>query len=244
MRRLILVALMLLAGCSRAPIVFHYPGENVVFPEQGRARTKLYVEFINDMRPAASREGAGSFTTVRFPADDEWDRPVTRIYSEALIQDLQQTQLVELVPMRSQADYVLEVDLLQLGATVTRAGGGYVLAAAAGAALGYILSQSAGGLVVGAVVGIGAMPVSAKIHAVAEARLRLFDAAHEPFWDRTCLGEQVKKMMTGVTARSDQAWVDEYLTTAVKRCNACLLGQLRQALLAEGEPAPGAPPLE
>ncbi len=243
MRRLILVALVLLAGCSRAPVVFNYPDENVVFPEQGRVRAKLFVEFINDMRPAEEREGAGKFTTVHFPADDEWDRPVTRIYYEALVKDLQQTQLVELVPMRSQADYVLEVDLLQLGAKVSRSAGSYVMAAAVGAGLGYVLTQSAGGAAVGAVVGIGAMPVPGRMHAVTEARLKLFDAAREPFWDRTCLGEQVKDMWTGVTARSDQEWVDQYLTVAVKRCNACLLGQLRQALLAEGEIAPApAPP--
>jgi hypothetical protein len=243
MRRLTLVALVLLAGCSRAPIVLNYPDEHVVFPDQGLARAKLFVEFINDMRPAEAREGAGKFTTIYFPADDEWDRPVTRIYYEALVKDLEQTQLVELVPMRSQADYVMEVDLLQLGAKMSRSAGGYLLAAAAGAGLGYVLTQSPGGAIAGAVVGIGAMPVPGQTHAVTEARLRLFDAAHEPFWDRTCLGEQVKDMWTGVTSRADQAWVDQYLTVAIKRCNACLLGQLRQALLAEGQPAPApAPP--
>jgi hypothetical protein len=242
MRRLMVVILVLLAGCSRAPIVFNYPDEHVVFPEQGRVRAKLFVEFINDIRPAEQREGEGAFTTVRFPADNEWDRPVTRIYYEALVQDLKQTELVELVPMRSQADYVMEVDLLQFGATVSRSAGGYVLAAVSGAGLGYVLTQSGGGAAGGAVVGIGAMPVPARMHAVTEARLKLFDAQREPFWDRTCLGEQVKEMWTGVTSRADQSWVDEYLTVAVKRCNACLLGQLRQALLAEGKPAPPPPP--
>jgi len=242
MRRLIPVVLVLLAGCSRAPIVFHYPDENVVFPDQGRVRAKLFVEFINDMRPTEEREGSGAFTTVYFPADNEWDRPVTRIYYEALVKDLQQTQLVELVPMRSQADYVMEVDLLQLGAKMTRSAGGYAMAVAAGAGLGYVLTQSAGGAVVGAVVGIGAMPVPGRMHAVTEARLKIFDAEREPFWDRTCLGEQVKDMWTGVTARADQDWVDTYLTVAVKRCNACLLGQLRQALLAEGDIVPTPPP--
>jgi hypothetical protein len=225
-----LVVLVLLAGCSRAPIVFNYPDEHVVFPEQGRVRPKLFIEFINDMRPAEEREGTGSFTTVYFPADDEWDRPVTRIYYEALVKDLQQTALVELVPLRSDADYVLEVDLLQLGARMSRSGGGYALAVAAGAGLGYVLTQSSGGAVAGSVVGIGAMPVPAQMRAVTEARLKLFDAERNPFWDRTCLGEQVKDLWTGATSRADQAWVDEYLTVAVKRCNACLLGQLRQAL--------------
>jgi hypothetical protein len=225
-----LVVLVLLAGCSRAPIVFNYPDEHVVFPEQGRVRVKLFVEFINDMRPAEEREGAGKFAAVYFPADDEWDRPVTRIYYEALVKDLQQTELVELVPMRSQADYVMEVDLLQLGARISRSPGGYVLAAAAGAGLGYVLTQSGGGAVVGGVVGVGAMPVPAQMRAVTEARLRLYGAEREPFWDRTCLGELVKDVWTGVTSREDQVWVDEYLTVAVKRCNACLLGQLRQAL--------------
>ena len=226
----VLSVVVLVAGCSRAPIVLHYPDERLVFPKLGDEPPTLFVEFVNDMRPDTDRLGPGSFATVHFPADDEWDRPVSQIYYEALVKDLGQTQLVEIVPLRSQADYVLEVDLLRLGAKVSRGGGSYTLAAAAGAGLGYIVAQGVGGAIVGALIGVGAMPAPARVEAVTEVRLKLHDNAAAPVWEQACRGEMTKSMWAGVTSRSDQAWVDKYLTVAIKRCNACLLGQLRQAL--------------
>jgi len=62
---------------------------------------------------------------------------------------------------------------------------------------------------------------------------------------RLCLGEITKNRWEGMTSRKDQQWVDEYLTVAVKRCNACLLGQLRQALVEtehDADPSASPPP--
>jgi hypothetical protein len=83
---------------------------------------------------------------------------------------------------------------------------------------------------VGAVIGIGAIPVPTRMRAVCEVQLQVRDREGEPFFTETCLGEITKDTWEGMTSRKEQQWVDDYLTVAVKRANACLLGQLRQAL--------------
>jgi len=37
------------AGCGGQRVTFHYPGESLVFPNQGQPPA-LYVEFVNDLR--------------------------------------------------------------------------------------------------------------------------------------------------------------------------------------------------
>ena len=226
-----------LCGCGSSRVSFHYPGESMMFPTLGEEPPALFVEFVNDLRPGTQRGGAGSLATVRFPADEDWDAPVAQIYYQALVQDLTQTDLVQVVPLRSQADYVLEVDLNHMGCKVSRRPAGYVLTAALGAGIGYAAGGSGASTAVGALLGIGAIPVPTRLRAVCEVRLRVYDSDREPFWDQTCLGEITKDVWDGITSRKDQKWVDEYLTVAVKRCNACLLGQLRQALVEAEEAA-------
>jgi hypothetical protein len=230
-----LVVVIAAAGCGGAKIRFHYPSESLVYPRLGAAPPTLYVDFINDLRPESQRTGAGRFTTIRFPADENWELPVNQIYYQAVVQDLTQTDLVEVVPLRSQADYFLEVDLEHLGCRVSRRGGALALLAAGGGALTYALTQSVGAAVAGAVIAAGAVPVPTEMRAVCQVKLRVFDQDQELFFERTCLGEVSKEVWEGATARKDQEWVDAYLAVAVKRCNACLLGQLRQALLEAGE---------
>ena len=53
--------------------------------------------------------------------------PATQIYAEALAQDLEQTHLVELVPLRGQADYILSVDLLSMGCQLAALAAGLFL---------------------------------------------------------------------------------------------------------------------
>jgi hypothetical protein len=229
-------ALLPLAGCGGGGAVeFHYPGESMAFPRKGDDIPRLYVEFVNDLRPGSQRAGEGGLATFRFPSDENWASPVAQIYYEALVQDLTQTDLVEIVPLRSQADYTLEVDLNHMGCKITRHAAGYVLAAAAGGGIGYAAGRSSASAVAGALLGIGAIPVPARMKAVCEVKLRVYDGGHEVFFERQCLGEVTRDSWQGLTARKEQEWVDEHLTVAVKRCNACLLGQLRQALLQAGE---------
>ena len=55
-------------------------------------------------------------------------------------------------------------------------------------------------------------------------------------WQKSCLGEVSERKFLTPTSREDQQLVNEHLTKAVKRANACLLGQMRQFLLENGRP--------
>jgi hypothetical protein len=236
---LLLIALLVsvhLSACGGGgKIQLKYPGETLVFPHLDDQAPRLYIDLVNDLRPESQRAGHGKFATIRFPADDAWEAPVNQIYFQALVQDLTQTNLVELVPMRSQADYILEIDLEHLACRVSRSGAAYFMTGLGGAGLGWLLGQSPGAAVVGAVVGLGAIPVPTRIRAVSQVKLRVYDSEGDLFFEQTCLGEKTRDVWEGLTSRKDQQWVDEYLTVAIKRCNACLLGQLRQAMVEAGE---------
>jgi hypothetical protein len=82
-----------------------------------------------------------------------------------------------------------------------------------------------------AVAGMAAIPVPTKNHAEAEVRLTLKDRTGDVIWQESCLGEIDARKYLTATAREDQQLVNEHLTKAVKRANACLLGQLRQFLM-------------
>jgi hypothetical protein len=225
-----LVLVGLLAGCGRDRVNFNYPGETLVFPNSGEPPT-VFVAFVNDLRSEHQRAGEGSSSDTRFPSDEEWARPVTQIYYEALVQDLSQTNAVYVSDTPAHADYHLQVDLLNLGCAVKRSTTGWLGSALLGAGAGWALSQSVGAALAGAVVGVGAIPVPTRVRAVCQVRLRLTGPEGERVFEETCLGELTGSGWESMTARRDQEWVDEYLTVAVKRCNACLVGQLRQAVV-------------
>ena len=67
--------------------------------------------------------------------------------------------------------------------------------------------------------------------AEAEVRMTLKNQDGEMLWQKSCFGEIEEKKYLTATAREDQKLVDAHLTKAVKRANACLLGQMRQYLL-------------
>lgn len=222
---------LFLVGCSAQKVSFNYPGETLIFPNQGQPPS-LYVEFVNDLRGDRQRSGDGGAADARFPSDEQWGQPVARIYYEALVQDLTQTNALIVANTMSVADYVLQVDLLHLGCAVKRNTTGWLASAALGGAAGWVAGQNIGAMLVGMVVGIGAVPVPTTLRAVCEVRLRVTDLDGEVVWEDTCLGEISDRSFESMTSRKDQVWVDRYLTVAVKRCNACLVGQLRQTLLA------------
>lgn len=214
------------SGCSREPVSFKYPGESLVFPNQG-VPPGVYVDFVNDLRLEKQRTG----TEGRFPADRDWDAPASQIYYQALTQDLTQTNALAVVSLREQADFILEIDLIHFGCLARRNIVGWVLTGILGAGAGVAVGQSVGAGAVGAVVGVAAIPVPTVMRAVCEVRLRVYDREHHPIWEERCFGEITKRPWLGMTTRKEQEWVDRYLTVAVKRCNACLVGQLRQALV-------------
>lgn len=233
--------LAVLAGCGSQRITFIYPDEAVNMALVGSRTPALYLDMVTDMRPAVQREGQGHFLTITFPKDRAWEAPATRIYAEALTQDLDQTGLVELVPLAAQADYLLSADILSMTCQLKRSASSYlltgVIGGAAGAALGGGGSHS---VKLGVAMALGAMmaiPVPTSHRAEAEVRLTLRDRRGEIVWQKSCLGEVTDRTYITPTARQDQDLVNRNLTRAVKRANACLVGQLRQVLADRAEAA-------
>jgi hypothetical protein len=231
-------ALLAVAGCSSSKIVFVYPDEAFDFRYQEGEPPTLYVDGVSDLRPPEQRQGQGHFFGISYPKDEAWEVPPTQVYAEALAQDLEQTALFELVPLRGEARYVLSADLLSFGCRLERSPWSFLLTGAVGAGVGMAAGDDASHRVklasALAVVGMMAIPVSTSNTAEAEVRLTLKDPTGDVVWQASCLGEvQASKSITP-TARQDQELVNEHLTRAVKRANACLMGQLRQFLVEQG----------
>jgi hypothetical protein len=236
------ILLAVLGGCSSEPVVFVYPDEELDFRMRNLGVPSLYLGEVTDMRPPEQRAGEGKFFKITYPKDSAWEVPATQIYAEALAQDVEQTHLFELVPLRGQADYTLTMDLLAMGCQLRRSPAAFLLTGGIGAAVGMTLGNDAGSragyAAALAAVGILAIPVPTKNHAECEVRLTLEDAHGDVVWQKSCLGEYEAEKFLTATAREDQQLVNEHLTRAVKRANACLLGQLRQHLLETAAPGP------
>jgi hypothetical protein len=234
----ILLTVLGVSSCGSDKITFVYPDEAIDFQQRSLKMPALYMDTVTDMRPIEQRQGQGHFFGITYPDDEAWEVPATQIYAEALAQDLEQTHLVELVPLHSQADYILSVDLLSMGCRLQRSPAAFLLpgliGVGAGMALGSDSSDRAKLSVALAAVAILAIPVPTKNLAEAEVRMTLKDRSGNVLWQKSCLGEiEAKKYITS-TARQDQELVNEYLTKAVKRANGCLLGQLRQEIIGQG----------
>ncbi|HPF70810.1 MAG TPA: hypothetical protein PLQ13_09085 [Candidatus Krumholzibacteria bacterium] len=238
---LALPLLLLVAACSSEKIVFVYPDEAMDFRYQEGEPPSVYFDGVTDMRPPVQREGEGHFFGITYPKDASWDAPASIVYAEALAQDLQQTNLVALVPLRGQARYVLTADLISMTCRLERSPMSFLLTGAVGAGVGMAVGEDASHRAklasALAVVGMLAIPVPTSNRAECEVRLVLKDMSGDILWESSCLGEYEAKKAVTPTARQDQQLVDEHLTRAVKRANACLLGQLRQYLVEH--PAPG-----
>ena len=229
------MVLLLLGGCSAKKILFVYPDEEPDMSLRITRTPMLYIDIVADLRPVEQREGQGKFFGITYPKDKAWSRPATEIYAAALAQDLEQTQLMELVPLQSQAQYVLSAELLSMSNRLERSPSSMLLAASIGGIIGVATGNDMShriklGIALGVLTAL-AVPVSTHHRAEAEVRLTLRDDAGNVLWRKSCLGEVEDKTWMPITARSDQKLVDEYLTRAVKKCNGCLLGQLRPVLL-------------
>lgn len=231
----LLPVLLLIASCGSDKIVFLYPDEQMDMSLRNMVTPTVYIDEITDMRPLEQRQGEGHFFKIKFPGDDSWYRPATEIYAEALVQDVGQTQLVEVVSLRSEADYVLSADLMSLGCQFKRSASSFLLPTAAGMGAGMLIGDDSServslGIAL-SVLAILAIPMPAHSEAVAEVRLTLKTTQGDVIWQESCIGEADDKVYASATARQDQEYVDRFLTSAVKRCNACLLGQMRQTLI-------------
>ncbi len=229
--------LPLAASCAGGRIGFPYPAERGVYPEPTAEMPlpRVFLAGVVDVRPPEQRRGQGHFAGITFPADHALQRPADVIYREALAQDLAQTRLAELVPLPRQADYQLAADLHSLHCRLERSPASFLMPPLAGMMVGAVFGKNASDRVkTGVVAGIlltMAVPMPTQIRAEAEVRLTLRDAADRVVWRQTCLGEIDERIFLSVTAREDKKLAERYLPRAVKRANACLLGQLRQFLV-------------
>jgi hypothetical protein len=234
-----LFSLLLGAGsCGGPGIVLNYPAEELDFQLRNLKTPALYIESVTDMRSAEQRRGGGHFLRIDYPKQGDWLVDPTTVYAEALAQDVEQTHLVELVPLRGQADYVLSADVLSLGCRFERSWSSYFFPALLGAGVGVAAGDDMShrvklGAVLGAVA-VMATPMSSKNRAEAEVRLTLKDKTGNVLWQATCLGEMEDRVFVAATSRRDQDLVDRFLPAAIKKCNACLLGQMRQAMIELG----------
>ena len=230
--------LFMLGACSGDKIVFNYPDEQLDFQLRTLRTPSVYLETVTDMRPPEQKQGGGHFLGINYPKDEAWERPVTEVYAEALAKDVEQTNLVQLVPLRGQADYVLSADIMSLGCRFDRPATSFLIPAALGGALGFGLGEDGSdraklGAALAA-VSVVAVPMPSRNRAEADIRLTVKDRSGNMLWQKACLGQYEDTVHTTATSREDQKYVDAHLTRAVKRANGCLLGQMRQFLLEEG----------
>jgi hypothetical protein len=233
-----LMAITALAGCGGSAVTFTYPPETLQFPAGGFQIPDIYLGAMQDLRPTEQRTGKGRFVSITFPSDEAWSEPVTSIYRQALTQDLTQTDLVSLVPLPAQADYTLEADILSFSCRLKRSAATYLLPIGVGMGLGLAVGEDSSDKlktgIAASVIGLLLIPLPTRNQATVEVRLRLLDLDGQVVWEQQCRGEVDEGKALNATARDDQKLVDEFLTRAVKRCNACLLGQLRQELVTLG----------
>ncbi len=231
----VLLAVLLAAGCAtNRHIGFPYPNEQLVPPADPDTLPAIAVGEVRDLRPRRQRDGRGHFTGIDYPGDHQWDVPVTAMYRRALARDIDQTRLGRVVPLPAEADYLLEAEILSFGCRLERRTASLLLPAGVGALGGLAWGtdgsdQLKRGLLL-SVVALGALPVPARQHAAAEVRLLVRDRAGDLIWETTCAGNLDRTVAETFTARRDRTWAERYMPQAVKRCNACLLGQLRQFL--------------
>ena len=163
---------------------------------------------------------------------ERWQEHILR--EAHLAYDLTQTRIVELTPLPRQAAFTLEAEVFSLACRLKRTPGAYLLPMSAGMLGGMVFGETASDRVrTGIVAGIAlmiAVPMPTAHRAECEVRLTLRDGAGEVVWQQTCLGEVDGHIYVPATSRENKKQAEKTLPRAVKRCNACLLGQLRQFL--------------
>ncbi len=234
---LVATAVVVLSGCGSEAVDFPYADERYVYPEGGTDMVRVHLGAVVDDRPQEQRTGQGHFKSITYPGDDAWAQPVAEFYRAALARDLTQTRLVELTPLPSQAAYVLEAEIESFHCRVDRPGMSFVLPVLIGAIGGFALGDDTSSRLkrtaVFGVVAYGAMPMPADQHAEVIVTLTMRDLTGEVVWEKTCVGEVADRVGEPIASRRDKVYAERYLPQAVKRANACLLGQLRQFLSSE-----------
>jgi hypothetical protein len=228
---------MLITGCGQEYAGFPYADEQYAYPTAALDLPLVHLGEVRDLRPAVQHTGEGRFTGITYPKDRNWELPVTAMYRDALIKDLSQTHLAELVPLRSQADFILEAEIESFHIRMTRSGASFMVPPAVALVAGFLLGDDIGSALKRAgvltVITYGAIPLPTKQRAEVVVRLVLRDLDGHVVWEQTCLGEVEDKVGEAATSRREKMYAERYLPQAVKRANACLLGQMRQFLLSQ-----------
>jgi hypothetical protein len=231
----ILIALTVLnvAGCGNDYRVrFLYPREGASNTFNENPPYSLFVSEPEDLRSSAERRGRGFFQTLHFPSDEKLDRPASQIVRRALMQDLLQTRMASLVQNPANADYVLSSQLLSMTTKLSRPASAWIYPLATGVAagaIGYLDVDTSHGIklgLVGAFLGTF-LPAPAKTEAMVEVRLELRDReTNELVWSTNCFGSHRRMIRLGLTAREDKRIAEDFLPKALKKANACAVGQL------------------
>jgi len=245
---ILVLAAMVLTACQNYTVYFRYPEERANFFTE-RPATSLYVAEPVDLRPQKQREGSGAFVTLRFPGDDKLDVPVSSIVRRALMQDILSTRVARLVQNPENADYLLQTQVLSMTTELHRTGRqfavpllvgvGVGLAAGAGTDLSHGVKLGLVGMVLGTFI-----PLPTRTEGLVEMRLELRDQdTGELVWSTNCTGSEVDKVSLSISAREDKKLAERFLPAALKRANACAVGQLYQYLQeAEGVHQPSDEP--
>jgi len=234
---LVLVGVGLVA-CSHYTVILRYPKESAnIFTE--RPATSLYVAQPADLRSQKEREGKGAFVSLHFPADDNLDVPMASVVRRALMQDILSTRVARLVQNPENADYLLHTQVLSMTTKLKRSGKQFAIPLLAGLGVGFAAGAGADvghGIKVGLVgVLLGTfIPLPTETEGVVELRLELRDRqTNEVVWNTTCTGSEKRNVAISVSAREDKKLAERFLPAALKRANACAVGQLYQFLLSE-----------
>jgi len=147
--------------------------------------------------------------------------------------------VARLVQNPENADYLLHTQVLSMTTKLKRsgkqfavpllAGLGVGFAAAAGADVGHGIKVGLVGVLLGTFI-----PLPTETEGVVELRLELRDRqTNEVVWNTTCTGSEKRNVAISISAREDKKLAERFLPAALKRANACAVGQLYQFLLSE-----------
>ncbi len=231
----LLVVAMLVGGCSNYTVYLRYPEESANFFNE-RPTISIFVAEPADLRPQKEREGKGAFINMRFPADDKMDVPISSVVRRAMMQDILSTRVARLVQNPDNADYTLQTQVLSMTTHLKRGGRQFVvpvlvgigvgLAAGAGTDVSHGVKWALVGLLLGTFI-----PLPTDVEGVVELRLELKDQrTGEMVWSTNCIGSEKDKPSISISAREDKKLAERYLPPALKRANACAVGQLFQYL--------------
>lgn len=248
--RWILLALVLglsvvSSGCNNYRVRFLYPQETRTNMFNSRPDVSIFVAEPDDLRPSRERHGRGFLQTLHFPPDGKMDQPAAHTVRRALMQDLLQTRVARLVQNPDNADYVLTSQLLSMTTELSRPSSAWAFPLVAGVAAGVIggIGTDVGhgikvGLV-GAFLGTF-IPAPANTEATVEVKLELRDRiSNEVVWSTICTGTHERTIRLSLSAREDKKIAEDFLPKALKRANACAVGQLYAHLQGQGNEGVG-----